>query len=128
VTYAALGPRGAEVKALVGSCDKCDVLPPSTAPPGGCAVSVINATTSVHLHLTGSLDPCAELGRLQKHLEGVQGKIDAVRQRMQMPMYGETPEGVKAKDAGKVVELTAELESVNLAITDMKALAASEKQ
>jgi valyl-tRNA synthetase len=86
---------------------------------------VINATTSVHLHLTGALDPSVELERLQKHLEGAQGRIAAFRQRMSMPLYGETPENMKEKDAAKVAQLTAEINRLNVAITEMQALAGS---
>jgi hypothetical protein len=44
---------------------------------------------------------------------------------MSMPLYGETPENMKEKDAAKVAQLTAEINRLNVAITEMQALAGS---
>ena len=109
---------------LVGACECVHITQPGEAAPANCAVAVVDASTTLHLHLSAPLDPAAELEKLQKALEGVRGRAAAVRGRMDMPLYGETPAEVKERDAAKARELTAEMQNLEAAIKEVGAASA----
>ena len=123
--YEALRHRVAEITTLVGACECATVTPPGAPAPPNCAVAVVDAATTLHLHLSAPLDPAAELAKLRKALEGVAGRADALRGRMDMPLYGETPAEVQARDEAKARELTAEVASLEAAIREMEGLRAA---
>lgn len=116
-----------EIATLTGGCPSCTVLPTGTAAPGGCAVAVADAATSVYLHLEGVLDPATELTKLRKQIGAVDERLRPLRQRMRAAGYGDaTPAEVQENDERKVGELTAELAQLNVAVQEMQSLAAQQ--
>lgn len=123
--YETLRHRAPDIMTLVGACESAAVTPPGAAAPPNCAVAVVDAATTLHLHLSAPLDPAAELAKLRKALEGVQGRSAALQGRMDMPLYGDTPAEVKERDEAKAREFAAEAANLEGAIREMEGLSAS---
>jgi valyl-tRNA synthetase len=119
-----LSARADDIATLVGACPSCAALPAGAPAPAGCAVAVVDASTTLYLHLAGLLDPEMELAKLRKQLGEAEKRLEAVRGRIGMPAYAaNTPEDVRARDDAKVAELVSELERLGAAMTEMQSLA-----
>lgn len=113
------------IETLVTQCKTLTVLPPDSAAPVGAAVSPLDANTTLYLHMKDLLDPAVELSKLRKQKTGTEGKVEALRSRMGMPAYANTPEERKAVDSEKLKELEAEVGNIESLIKDMEALVAA---
>lgn len=113
------------IKTLVSQCKSLTVLPATGPAPAGAAASPLDANTTLYLHMQDLLDPAVELAKLQKQKTGTEGKAEALRARMGMPAYSNTPADRKAVDSEKLKELEAEVGSIESLIKDMEALAAA---
>jgi valyl-tRNA synthetase len=113
------------IETLVSQCKTLTIIPPEGAAPGGAAVSPLDANTTLYLHLKGLLDPAVELAKLQKQKDGAENKLAALKGRMEMPAYANTPEDRKAVDSEKLKELEAEVGNIESLIKDMEGLAAA---
>lgn len=113
------------IETLVSQCKSLSILSADAAAPAGAAVSPLDANTTLYLHLENLLDPAVELAKLQKQKAGAESKVAALKGRMGMPAYDNTPEDRKAVDAEKLTELQAEVGNIESLIKDMEALAAA---
>ena len=98
------------------------MLGEGAAPPRGCGVAIVNDTTTLYLGLAGVLDAAKELDKLAKKRADVEGRLAALRRRMELESYAKTPEDVKQTDLERTVKLEAELEAVAQAAADMQQL------
>jgi valyl-tRNA synthetase len=113
------------VATLVGDCPLCTVLAAGAAAPKGCAVAVVDACTTLYLHVEGALDPTAELAKLQKQVGVAEVALQRMCARMAMPAYqGNTPEAIRTKDEEKRAELEAELSKLGAMVAQLQVDAA----
>lgn len=107
-----------ELQILTGSA-KVEMLGSSQEAPKGCGTQVVDAGTTVYLHLSGLLDPAKEIEKLGKRKEDVENKLKAQKDKMVTKAYERTPEDIRAKDTAKVVEWENEVATVDNAIQKM---------
>jgi valyl-tRNA synthetase len=113
------------IETLVSQCKSLTVLPASAAAPAGAAVSPLDASTTLYVHVKELLDPSVELAKLQKQKTAAEGRAAALKTRMSGAGYDNTPEDRKAVDAEKLKELEAEVENIESLIKDMEKLTAA---
>ncbi|CAD7701594.1 unnamed protein product, partial [Ostreobium quekettii] len=89
--------------------------------PKGCSAAVLDATTSLHIELTGILDPSKELARLRKKMGEAEAAKEQLNKKMLMPSYAEkTPESVKSENVEKLAKKESEIDSIRKCISTME--------
>lgn len=71
-----VGKCAGELQILTGS-SMVEILGSSQEAPKGCGTQVVDASTTVYLHLSGLLDPAKEIEKLGKRKEDVENKLKA---------------------------------------------------
>lgn len=84
-------------------------------------IKVINESLSLLVDLTGLIDIDAELIRLKKEKDRIQGQLEQYKQKMNAVGYStKVPEAVQISNTEKINGLESELNATNSAITDFE--------
>lgn len=67
------------VATLVANCSALNVLPADAPAPPAAAASILDADTTLYLHLKGLLDPAAEIGKLQKQRAAAESRASTLQ-------------------------------------------------
>ncbi|KAK9820072.1 hypothetical protein WJX72_005790 [[Myrmecia] bisecta] len=107
----------------MSTSSEVEVLPNGQAAPKGCAVSIVDDSTTIHMVLAGIFDPAKELDKLQNEKVKTAEKRDALRKRMAMADYaGKTPADIQAAETDRLQKLEAELQAADHHISELQQL------
>ena len=70
--------HGGIVTTLVANCCALHVLAADAAAPAGAAATILDADTTLYLHLQGLLDPKAEISKLQKQRAAAESRASTL--------------------------------------------------
>jgi valyl-tRNA synthetase len=113
----------ADAVSTLSSSGKTTVLGENDATPAGCGVTVVSESLSVFVNLAGSVDPAAEIGKLEKKIAATAKQISELTKKMQMDGYEtKVPESVRRENEEKMAKLEAEVAAVNAATEDFRKL------
>eukprot|EP00775_Hariotina_reticulata_P010346 gene10346-10503_t len=114
--------------ACLSTSSEVVLLQQGAVAPAGCSVAIVDDTTTVHMLLTGILDPKIELVKLEKKLAEAAGRADAVRKKMALPSYQEkTPETIRGEDQDRLVKAEAEMAAAQQHMEEMRKMIAAEE-
>ena len=92
-------------------------------PPAGCGVTVMSESVSVYVSLRGSVDPAAEMAKLDKRAAAAAKQIAELEKKMAADGYeAKVPERVRAENEEKVAKLRAEIAAAGAAKEDFEKL------
>ena len=113
----------ADAVSTLSSSGKTTVLHENDAAPAGCGVTVVSESLSVFVNLAGSVDPAAEIGKLEKKMAATAKQISELTKKMQMDGYEtKVPESVRRENEEKMAKLEAEVAAANAATEDFRKL------
>eukprot|EP00210_Caulerpa_lentillifera_P004086 g3898.t1 len=91
--------------------------------PVGCSFLVFDSDTTIHLQLTGILDPNKEIEKLEKKLTDAQKSTSKLKEKMSRSNYAEkTPSNIQESDKSALEKKRAEIDSLVSSITVMEEL------
>lgn len=124
--------------ATLASTEEVVFLLGAEAAPAGCAVSILDQHTEVHMLLVGMVNPDDEIARLvrvrcaspcvahrrvqEKARAKAQSELAALQKRMSGAQYDKVPKDVQEKNKQTVAALNEELRRIAEAIEGMKKL------
>jgi valyl-tRNA synthetase len=113
----------ADAVSTLSSSGITTVLGENDATPAGCGVTVVSESLSVFVNLAGSVDPAAEIGKLEKKIAATAKQISELTKKMQMDGYEtKVPESVRRENEEKMAKLDAEVAAANAATEDFRKL------
>jgi valyl-tRNA synthetase len=119
-----LASLGLEIATLT-YCSSTECLDPSAPVPESCGLKICDENTTVYLLLKGILDPELELSKLEKKVEDLAGRQEALSKKMSMASYAEkTPVKVQEADQASLEKLNGEQAAAEIAIAGFKAMLA----
>ena len=91
--------------------------------PAGCGVTVMSESVSVYLSLRGSVDPAAEIAKLEKRSAASAKQMADLKKKMAVDGYeAKVPERVRAENEEKIAKLEAEMAAAAAATADFEKL------
>ena len=122
-TAAALTRFADAVSTLSGSGATTVLGAHDPPPPPGCGVTVMSESVSVYVSLRGSVDPAAEIAKLEKRAAAAAKQMAELKKKMTADGYEtKVPERVRAENEEKVAKLEAEIAAAGEATEDFKKL------
>jgi valyl-tRNA synthetase len=119
---AALNAFADAVSTLSGS-GATRVLEASDEIPTGCGVTVMSESVSVYVSLRGSVDPAAEIAKLEKRSAAAAKQMADLKKKMAVDGYeAKVPERVRAENEEKIAKLEAEMAAAAAATADFEKL------
>eukprot|EP00894_Picocystis_sp_ML_P000216 jgi/Pico_ML_1/50733/g1890.t1 len=115
--------RNATVVTTLSSSSEVVVVDDASKIPPGCAVEIVNESSSVYLLLTGVINPAEECTKMEKKITVIQEQVYALRAKISAPGYeAKVPDWLQKENREKLQRLTGEQESATNALAEIQKL------
>lgn len=115
--------RNASVVTTLSSSSEVVVVDDASKIPSGCAVEIVNESSSVYLLLTGVINPAEECAKMEKKIKAIEEQVSALQGKLAAPGYeAKVPEWLQKENQEKLQRLVAEQESAKIALVEIQKL------